>query len=119
MTESRRLGFFFGVLAGVFLFIEALIAFIAGIVGLVLRGFSAHLVLGTISGIVLATVLGLLFVFFSIVASRRPSDFWLAGGIILIVLSVGTWYILGLGLLDALAGVFGLIAGILFVLVKR
>jgi hypothetical protein len=117
--EERRLGFLFGVLAGVFLFIEALITFILGVAGLVLRGFSAHLVLGTISGVVLATVLGLLFVFFSIVGSRRPRDFSLAGGVILIVLSIGTWYLLGLGLLNALAGILGLVAGILFVLLRH
>lgn len=114
-----RLGFFFGIFAGVLLFLGALVSFIYGIATLVTSGYSTHLLVNTTSQIVLSVVIGLLFVFFAALASRRQRDYALAGGIVLILLAVGTWYVLGLGLLDALAGLFGLIGGILFLVVRH
>ncbi len=117
--EQDRLGFLFGVFAGVLLFLEALFTVLSGLTSLVLNGYSTHLVVGTISHIILALVVGLLFVFFSAIAARRAGDFTLAGGVVLIVLSFGTWYVLGLHLFTALAGLCGLIAGVLFLLARR
>jgi len=117
--EQERLGFLFGVFAGILLFIDALITLAGGLATLVTSGLSTHVLINTTSRLVLEVVIGLLFVFFAAVASRRQGDFTLAGGVILIILSLGTWYVLGLHLLEALAGLFGLIAGILLVLVKH
>jgi hypothetical protein len=117
--EQARLGFLFGIFAGILLFIGALLTLAGGIATLAVHGFSTHLLLNTTSRIILEVVIGLLFVFFAAISSRPRGDFTLAGGIILIILALGTWYVLGLGLLEALAGLFGLIAGILLVLVKR
>jgi hypothetical protein len=117
--EQARLGFLFGIFAGILLFIGALLTLVGGIATLAIHGFSTHVLISASSRIILEVVVGLLFVFFAAVASRRQGDFYLAGGIILIILALGTWYVLGLGLLEALAGFFGLIAGILLVLVKH
>lgn len=125
--DQDRLGFLFGVFAGVLLFLDALLTVIVGVTTLVISGFSARLFVGSLTHLILVIVIGLLFVFFSAIAARHtymgpnrpPSDNTLAGGVILIVLSVGTWYVLGLHLFEALAGLFGLIAGILFVLARR
>lgn len=117
--EQVRLGFLFGIFAGILLFIGALLTLAGGIATLAAHGFSTHLLVNTTSRIILEVVIGLLFVFFAAISSRRQQDFTLAGGIVLIILALGTWYVLGLGLLEALAGLFGLIAGILLVLVRR
>lgn len=129
--EQDRLGFLFGVFAGVLLFLDALVNLAGGLASLVARGVSAHLLLGTTAAIVLDVVFGLLFIFFAALATRRTGtydqsghlirtgDNALAGGVILIILAVGTWYVLGLHLFEALAGIFGLIGGILLVLARR
>lgn len=117
--EQARLGFLFGIFAGILLFLGALLTVAGGIANLAVHGFSAHLLVNTTSRIILEVVIGLLFVFFAAISARRQGDFVLAGGIILIILSLGTWYVLGLGLLEALAGLFGLIAGILLILVRH
>ncbi|MCI4353046.1 MAG: hypothetical protein L3K14_06630 [Thermoplasmata archaeon] len=117
--EPDRLGFLFGVFAGIILFLGALFIFIGGVVSLVINGFSSEFIVNTTSRLILDGVLGLLFVFFAALAARRQGDFTLAGGVILVVLSVGTWYVLGLHLFEALAGIFGLIAGILFLVARR
>jgi hypothetical protein len=117
--NQDRLGFLFGLLAGVLLFLDALVTFAGGLATLVTGGFSTHVLVNATSRIILEVVIGLLFVFFSAISSRRAGDFTLAGGVILIVLAIGTWYVLGLHLFEALAGLFGLIAGILFVTVRR
>jgi hypothetical protein len=118
-TEQDRLGFLFGVFAGILLFIAALITFVGGLATLVSSGLSTHVLVNATSRIILEVVIGLLFVFFAAVASRRQRDYNLAGGIILIILSLGTWYVLGLQLFEALAGLFGLIGGILLVMERR
>jgi hypothetical protein len=118
-VEQDRLGFLFGVFAGILLFIGALITLAGGLATLVTSGYSTHVLINTTSRIILEVVIGLLFVFFAAIASRRQKDFSLAGGIILIILSLGTWYVLGLQLFEALAGLLGLIAGILLVLERR
>ncbi|MGC2289954.1 MAG: hypothetical protein WA688_08880 [Thermoplasmata archaeon] len=117
--EPNRLGFLFGVFAGILLFLAAIITFAGGLASLVTGGYSTNLLVGTTSHIVLEVVIGILFVFFAAVAARRQGDFTLAGGVVLIILSLGTWYVLGLHLFEALAGLFGLIAGILLVLVRH
>jgi hypothetical protein len=117
--EQARLGFLFGIFAGILLFLSALLTLVGGIATLAIHGFSTNLLLTATSRIILDVVIGLLFVFFAAIASRPRGDYTLAGGIILIILALGTWYVLGLGLLEALAGLFGLISGILLVLVKR
>ena len=117
--EQERLGLLFGVFAGILLFLDALITLIAGLATLVTSGYTTHLLVDATSRLILAVVLGLLFVFFSAIAARRQGDFTLAGGVILVVLAIGTWYVLGLHLFEALAGLFGLIAGILFILARR
>jgi hypothetical protein len=129
--EQDRLGFLFGVFAGVLLFLDALLTLAGGLASLVTRGFSTNLLINATTRIVLEIVVGLLFVFFSALATRRTGtytrtgefvrtgDYSLAGGVILIVLSIGTWYVLGLHLFEALAGLFGLIGGILLVLARR
>jgi hypothetical protein len=119
MADQERLGFLFGVFAGILLFIDAILTLGGGVASLVTSGFSTHLLVSTTSRLILEVVIGLLFVFFAVIASRRQGDFTLAGGIILIILSLGTWYVLGLHLFEALAGLFGLIGGILLVLVRR
>jgi hypothetical protein len=118
-SDQARLGFLFGVFAGVLLFIGALLTLVGGLATLVAYGFSTHVLVNATGRIILEVVIGLLFVFFAVVASRRQGDYTLAGGIILIILSLGTWYVLGLGLFEALAGLLGLIAGILLVFVRR
>lgn len=127
--DDARLGFLFGVFAGVLLFLEAFLTVIVGLTSLVISGFSSHLVVGEFTHIVLAVVLGLLFIFFAAVGGRRAGmytpdgrrqgDSSLAAGVILIVLAIGTWYVLGLHLLDALGGIFGLVGGILLVMARR
>jgi hypothetical protein len=117
--EQDRLGFLFGVFAGVLLFIAALFIVLAGLANLALNGFSTRLFLNSTADVILAVVLGLLFIFFSVVAARPSKDSALTGGVILMVLSVGTWWILGLHLFEALAGLFGLIGGILFIVAHR
>jgi uncharacterized membrane protein len=118
-AEQVRLGFFFGIFAGILLFIGALVTFGGGLATLVSSGYSPRLLIGTTSAIILEVVIGLLFVFFAVIASRRQGDFTLAGGIILIILALGTWYVLGLRLFEALAGLFGLISGILLVAARH
>lgn len=117
--EPDRLGFLFGVFAGVLLFLDALLIGVTGLATLVIHGFSTHAFLNSTSEVILAVVFGLLFIFFALLASRRQGDWALAGGVILVVLSVGTWYLLGFGLLETLAGLFGLIAGILYIVSRR
>jgi hypothetical protein len=117
--EPDRLGFLFGVLAGVLLFLDALFTLVGGLASLVTGGYSTRILVDVTGRIVLEVVIGLLFVFFAAIASRRPGDFTLAGGVILIILSVGTWFVLGLHLFEALAGLFGLIGGILLLLSRR
>lgn len=129
--EQNRLGFLFGVFAGILLFLGALLTLAGGLATLVHYGFSTHVLASATSRIILEVVIGLLFVFFAAVSTRgsrtyarpgdypRGGDYSLVGGIILIILSLGTWYVLGLGLFEALAGLFGLIGGILLVLERR
>ncbi len=129
--EQDRLGFLFGVFAGILLFLGALLMLVGGLATLLHSGYSTHVLVGTTSRVILEVVIGLLFVFFAAVSTRRTGnyprpgeyprggDYSLAGGIILIILSLGTWYVLGLGLFEALAGLFGLIGGILLVLERR
>jgi hypothetical protein len=129
--DQDRLGFLFGVFAGVLLFLDALITLAGGLATLVSTGLSTHVLINTSSQVIIEVVFGLLFVFFAAVATRRtrtytpsgtytrPSDSTLAGGIILIVLAIGTWYVLGLHIFEALAGLFGLIGGILLLLARR
>jgi hypothetical protein len=117
--EQDRLGFLFGVLAGVLLFIAALVTLVGGLADLVSGGLSTRVLVNVTSRIILEVVIGLLFVFFAVIASRRQADYRLAGGIVLILLAVGTWVVLGLELFDALAGLFGLIGGILLLVAHR
>lgn len=126
--DQERLGFLFGVFAGVLLFLDALVTLAGGLATLISSGLSAHVLVNTTSRIVLEVVIGLLFVFFAAVATRPgrpvapgrpPADYTVAGGVILVVLSIGTWYVLGLHLFEALAGLFGLIGGILLLLARR
>lgn len=117
--QPDRLGFLFGVFAGILLFVAALVTFVGGLAQLVTGGFSTRVVVDTTSQIILEVVIGLLFAFFAAVAARRQGDFTLAGGIILVILAVGTWYVLGIHLFEALAGLFGLIGGILFLVARR
>lgn len=117
--EPERLGFLFGVFAGILLFLDALVTFVGGLASLVTGGFSTRVLVDTTSRIILEVVIGLLFVFFAVIASRRQKDYSLAGGIVLVILAVGTWYVLGLHLFEALAGLFGLIGGILFLVSRR
>ncbi|MFZ0830263.1 MAG: hypothetical protein WCB18_05470 [Thermoplasmata archaeon] len=129
--DQDRLGFLFGVFAGVLLFLGALVTLAGGLASLLRQGLSAHLLVNTTTGIVLEVVIGLLFIFFAAFATRRTGtytqkgefvrtgDYSLAGGVILIILAIGTWYVLGLHLFEALAGIFGLIGGILLVLARR
>jgi hypothetical protein len=129
--DQDRLGFLFGVFAGVLLFVAALITLAGGLATLVSSGLSAHALVNTTSTVILEVVFGLLFIFFAAVATRRtttytpsgtytrPGDATLAGGVILIVLAIGTWYVLGLHIFEALAGLFGLIGGILLLLARR
>jgi hypothetical protein len=117
--EQARLGFLFGVFAGILLFVGALLTLGISLVSLPSHGYSTNILLGATSQIVLAVVIGLLFVFFAAIGSRRQGDYTLAGGIVLIILALGTWFVLGLGLLSVLAGLLGLIAGILMILERR
>jgi hypothetical protein len=129
--ELDRLGFLFGVFAGILLFIAAIITLAGGLATLVSSGISTHVLVNTTTQVVLEVVVGILFVFFAALSTRRmgnyaptgrfvqTGDYSLAGGIVLIILSLGTWYVLGLHLFEALAGLFGLIAGILLVLVRH
>ncbi len=129
--ELDRLGFLFGIFAGILLFLDALITLAGGLATLVTSGLSTHVLVNTTSRIVLEVVVGILFVFFAALSTRRignyaptgrfvqTGDYSLAGGIILIILSLGTWYVLGLHVFEALAGLFGLIGGILLVLARR
>ncbi|MCI4348515.1 MAG: hypothetical protein L3J97_07870 [Thermoplasmata archaeon] len=117
--EPDRLGFLFGVFAGILLFIDALVIGVSGLASLLLRGFSTNVFLDATSQLILSGILGLLFIFFALLGSRRQGDWSLAGGVILVVLSVGTWYVLGFHLLATLAGLFGLIGGILFIVARR
>lgn len=118
-ADQLRWGFLFGILAGVVLFLGALVTLVTGLATLVTGGYSTHVLIDTTSRLILEFVIGLLFVFFAVISSRRTGDFALAGGVILIVLAVGTWAVLGLGPVAALAGLFGLIAGILLVMARR
>lgn len=126
--QENRLGFLFGVLAAVMLFLDVLLTIILGVSDIVVRGFHAATFVGALTHGILDIVFGLLFLVFAAVGGRPPwnyqqgrpqSDHSLAAGVILIVLAIGTWYILGLGLLSALAGIFGLIGGILLVLYRH
>lgn len=126
--DQERLGFLFGVFAGVLLFLDALVTLAGGLATLITSGLSAHVLVSTTSRIILEVVIGLLFVFFAAVTTRpgRPSvpgrpppDYTVAGGVVLVVLSLGTWYVLGLHLFEALAGLFGLIGGVLLLLARR
>jgi hypothetical protein len=129
--DQDRLGFLFGVFAGILLFLGALVTLAGGLASLLTHGFSPHLFVNATTAIVLEVVFGLLFIFFAAFATRRTGaytrsgefvrtgDYSLAGGVVLIILAVGTWYVLGLHLFEALAGIFGLIGGILLVLARR
>ncbi len=114
-----RLGFLFGILAGVFLFLDAVLTLGSGVVSLIAHGFHAGVVLGYTARLLLEVVLGILLIFFAAIGSRRAGEYGVAGGVVVLVLSVASWVILGLGLFVALAGLFGLIAGILLVLRHR
>jgi hypothetical protein len=116
---ERRIGFVFGALGGLFLFLAAIVRFLVG--ALFLATGHTGVGAGSIAQSVLFLVLGLMILFFSFVGQRRGSDRALACGIVLIVLALVGWFALGLGtsILAILGALFALIAGILYTVAGR
>ena len=118
-VHGRGLGFLFGIVGAVLLFLLALVSFISGIIFLAL----GHSVLGTLGStltrVVLSVVLGILVGIFASWGSHGGHDGAVTGGVVLVDLAVVVWLVLGFGLLAALAGLFTLLAGILFLVEGR
>jgi hypothetical protein len=112
--ETRRAGFLLGLLAAVLLLVEALIHFAVGVAflatGRTLGG------LGSLGGSVVLVVVALLIGFFAFLGRARGADYAMVAGIVLVVVAIVGWLALGFGgsVLGILAGLFALIAGILF-----
>jgi hypothetical protein len=112
---ERRLAFAFGILGAILLGIAALVSLV-DVIGLALQGRSYDRISGDLTQFVLDFVLALLVVVFSALGRPRFVGRPVASGVVLIVIAVAGWLVLGLdgSLLGLVAGLFVLIAGVLF-----
>jgi hypothetical protein len=112
---ERRLAFAFGIIGAILLGVAALIS-LADVIGLALQGRPYDRISGDLAQFVLDVVLALLVVVFSAMGRPRFVGRPVASGVVLIVIAVAGWLVLGLAdsLLGLVAGLFTLIAGVLF-----
>jgi hypothetical protein len=118
-SSDRNLGFLFGALAAVILVVAGVINFFGGFV-LLAFGLGGHAIVAWGRSLV-DIVLGLLVGLFTVIGRSGARDRALSAGVILVVLAVVGWLGLGLGggILELLAALFVLIAGILYILSAR
>lgn len=119
-ASDRNLAALFGILAAVFLGIEAIFDLVTGVVYLAF-GRSGGRALGAFDEGVIFLVLALIVAVFAFVGRARHTDRSVAAGVVLIALAAVGWFALGLGsgLLAILSAVFMLISGIVFLVAGR
>jgi hypothetical protein len=117
--STRVLGLVFGLLAAALLALAALISAILGIVALVGAGVPYGLSSGATA--IVEFVLAILTALFAVLGAQREREFALPGGIVLIVLALAEWFVFDFGhhLLVLLAGLFSIVAGLLFAVGRR
>lgn len=116
---DRNLGFLFGVLGAVVLVAVGLIDFLGGFVFLALG--SGHSAIAAWGRSVVYVIVGLIVGLFAFLGRSGGNDRTLTAGVILVVLAIVGWFALGFagGVLELLAALFALIAGVLYLLSAR
>jgi hypothetical protein len=111
--NERSIAFLFGAVAGVLLLVGALLSLVVGVA----LGATGHGFEGVVFG-VLEGIMGLVTLFFTLIAAAPRSNLEFGGGVVLIVVALIDYLILDFGrsLLAILAVVFTLIAGIFYLL---
>ena len=118
-SGNERFAFLLGALAAILLVLAGLIDLVGGFVFLAF-GLGGH-ALGDWSRSVLDVVVGIVVGVFTAVGRAGGSDRTLTAGVVLVVLAVVGWFGLGFGgsILELLAALFALLAGILYLLSSR
>jgi hypothetical protein len=112
--NERSIAAILGILGGVILLIGALVSLIYGLAFVALGKPSIGI--GSLGFSVIEAVMGLLIIFFALLAASRSMDLTLAGGIVLFVLAIVGWGILGFGgsVLATIGLLLALVAGLLY-----
>jgi len=118
-SGDRNLAFLFGVLGALILILAGIFNFFGGFV-LLAFGLGGHAVAAWGRSLV-DLIVGILIGLFASIGRAGGKDRALSAGVILVVLAVVGWLGLGLGggLLELLAALFALIAGVLYILASR
>jgi hypothetical protein len=118
-TGDRNLGFLFGALGAIILIVVGVVDFFGGFVFLAL-GFGST-ALATWARSVILVIVGIIMGLFAGIGRSGGNDRALSAGVILVVLAVVGWFGLGFagGVLELLAALFALIAGVLYLLSAR
>ena len=111
---TRGLAFLFGLFSALLFIVAAVISFVGGFVFLAFG--TGGLAVGAFSRSLLNVVFGVMVGGFTVFGRSSVRDRSVAAGVVLVVLALLAWFALGLGrdLVGLFAALFGLIAGILY-----